>query len=373
MRKLLGFVVVAGLSALWLGGGAAPARAAEGKVGPDPKEVQEVLDKAMAYLKRSQNKDGSFSPKLAGPGVSALVVAGLLRNGRGPDDPLVAKTMAYLVKQVKADGGIYARGLANYTTCVALMAFKEANKKGKYDTIIKNASNFLKKLQDASDEKDPKFGGVGYDGKKRPDLSNTQYFIDALLAAGVPKDDPAIKRALKFVGRCQNIKGEENDQPFAKKATKDDAGGFVYIPDPDDKRHQTSEGGLRSLGGMTYGGLKTFLYAGVSKTDPRVKAAVNWIRRHYTLKENPGEGQSGMFYYYHTFAKAMDVWGEDRFKDAKGTAHDWRKELFEVLKKRQKEDGSWASDKKDPFYEQNPDLATAFAVLTLSYCKAPAK
>ena len=34
---------------------------------------------------------------------------------------------------------------------------------------------------------------------------------------------------------------------------------------------------------MTYTGLKTFLYAGVGKDDPRVKAAVDWIRRHYTL------------------------------------------------------------------------------------------
>ena len=34
---------------------------------------------------------------------------------------------------------------------------------------------------------------------KRPDLSNTQYFLEALLSAGVSKDDPAVQRAMKFI------------------------------------------------------------------------------------------------------------------------------------------------------------------------------
>src|SRR6185369_1674240 len=109
-----------------------------------------------------------------GPGVTAIVVAGLLRNGYGPDDPMVAKAMAYLEQSVKNDGGIYDKGLANYTTSVALMAFHEANKGGKYDKIIQNGSKFLKGLQTGGDPSDVKTGGVGYDGKSRPDLSNTQ-------------------------------------------------------------------------------------------------------------------------------------------------------------------------------------------------------
>ncbi len=363
-------VAVAVLAAWWL----QPARAADADVGPDPKEVQAVLDKAVAFLKKSQKEDGSFSAQKAGPGISALVVAALARNGISPDDPVVAKTIAYLEKKVQKDGGIYDKFLANYTTSVALMAFTEASSGGRYDTIIKNASNFLKSLQAAADEQDAKYGGVGYDAKSRPDASNTQYFIDGLLAAGVPKDDPAIQRALKFMSRCQNLPGEHNDQPFAKKATADDKGGLTYTPiDPDDSPHKTAGGGLRSLGGMTYAGLKSFLYAGVSKGDSRVEAALAWIRAHYTLDENPGMGQAGLYYYYHTFAKAMAALGEDRFADASGKKHDWRRELFEALKKRQREDGSWMNAKKDQFGEGDPNLATAFAVLSLSYCKAPKK
>jgi len=343
---------------------------------PNAKELQAVLDKARAFLKSRQGDDGSFSPKFAGagPGISALVAAALIRTGSSANDPLVAKTLGYLEKQVQEDGGIYNKFLANYTTSVAIMAFKEANKNGKYDTLIKNASAFIKKLQH-DDENNPTFGGFGYDGKKgRPDLSNSGFSVEALLAAGLSKDDPAVKKAMQFISRCQNLAGEFNDQPFAKKASKDDEGGFTYHPfDLDKNQYKTAAGGLRSLGGMTYSGLKSFLYAGVSKEDPRVKAAVNWMRRHYTLDENPGMGKAGLYYYYHTFAKAMEIWGENPFVDADGKKHNWRQELFDALRTKQGGDGSWRNQGEKTFAEDNPDLATAFALLSLSYCQVEKK
>ena len=55
-------------------------------------------------------------------------------------------------------------------------------------------AKFLKELQwdegEGKTQKDDFYGGAGYDSKSRPDLSNTQFFLDALVAAGVPKDDP---------------------------------------------------------------------------------------------------------------------------------------------------------------------------------------
>jgi squalene-hopene/tetraprenyl-beta-curcumene cyclase len=350
------------------------ARAAD--AGPSAKELQAVVRKGVDFLRTRQGSDGSFAPRLAGPGVSAVVAAALLRNGSSPEDPLVARTLAYLESRVQKDGGIYDKFLANYTTSVALMAFAEANRNGKYDNVIKRASEFLKGLQ-YDDSKvppsDPRYGGTGYEGKQRPDLSNTQYFLDALQAAGIPKDDPAVRRALHFVARCQNLAGPEaNDLPFAAKASPDDQGGLVYSPVEDDKgRDRTPQGGLRSAGAMTYAGLKSFLYAGIDKNDPRVQGALRWIRAHYTLDENPGMGQAGLFYYYHTFAKAMAALGEDQFEDAKGVKHDWRRELFEALKKRQRPDGSWVNAKDRAFGESTPDLATAFALLSLSYCQGP--
>ena len=63
---------------------------------------------------------------------------------------------------------------------------------------------------------------------------------------------------------------------------------------------------------MTYAGLKSMIYAGVGADDPRVKAALKWIQQHYDLSSNPGMGQAGLYYYYHTFAKALDAAGVRR-------------------------------------------------------------
>ena len=344
--------------------------------GPDPKELQTVLDSGYDYLKGKQAQDGSWMAEI-GPGMTALTAAALVKAGKTADDPVVAKAIKYVEGYVKKDGGVYARGLETYTTALAIVAFKECNADGKYDKVIEAAVKFLKGVQDSNgtDDKKLEFGGAGYGSGSRPDTSNTGFFVDALIAGGAGKDDAAVKKALVFLSRAQNLADDEfNNQPFAKKATDEDKGGFVYEPGAqnDEKSpKRTAAGGLRSEGGMTYVGLKSMLYAGVDKNDKRVKAAVEWVRKHYTLDENPGMKLSGLYYYYHVFAKAMDALGEDEFADAAGKKHAWRKELFDKLKGMQGKDGSWVNEDKNRAYMENkPELATAFAVLSLSYTKA---
>ena len=77
------------------------------------------------------------------------------------------------------------------------------------------------------DKSNPAYGGAGYGRNKRPDLSNTNFFLDALKAAGNGPDDEAVKKALIFVSRCQNLESEHNTLPFA---TKNPDGGFYYTP-----------------------------------------------------------------------------------------------------------------------------------------------
>jgi squalene-hopene/tetraprenyl-beta-curcumene cyclase len=110
------------------------------------------------------------------------------------------------------------------------------------------------------------------------------------------------------------------------------------------------------------------VFAGVGPDDPRVKAAVAWARKHYTLAENPGLGEAGLYYYYHLFAKALDAIGEDEFVDADGVRHDWRQELITELGRRQQSDGSWINT-DSRWLEGDPNLCTGFALLALSYCR----
>ena len=179
------------------------------------------------------------------------------------------------------------------------MAFQEANAKGRYDRTIKAGQEFLKTMQwDETEGKtrdDAFYGGAGYGGSNsRPDLSNTAFFIDALRETGLPADDPNLQKAIVFVSRCQNLKSEFNDQPWSSKVND---GGFVYTAanGGQSMAGKTPDGaGLRSYASMTYAGLKSMIYAGLTRDDPRVKAALTYIAHHYSLDENPGLGQQGL-------------------------------------------------------------------------------
>jgi squalene-hopene/tetraprenyl-beta-curcumene cyclase len=346
----------------------------------DRAAYDEVLRKALAYLRlHGQAEDGSFSKQI-GPGVTGVVLTGALQTGRvSPREPWVARGLKYLESFIKEDGGIYETRHDCYTTSVALMAFHAANRDGRYDKVIKDAQRYLKKIQwdegDSIDQENSFYGGIGYDSQKRPDLSNTQFAIEALMSTGTGSDDPAIQRALVFLSRSQNLRSEQNTAPFTAEIADEDRGGFIYSPagKPESKAGTTPAGGLRSYGSMTYAGLKSMLYAAVDKNDPRVAAAVHWLRRNWTVSENPGMGQVGLYYYYHTMAKTLATLGEDPFEDSDGKGHAWRLELFQELKRRQNEDGSWVNP-ADRWYEGDPNLVTGYVLMALSHCKhAPAK
>jgi squalene-hopene/tetraprenyl-beta-curcumene cyclase len=155
-------------------------------------------------------------------------------------------------------------------------------------------------------------------------------------------------------------------------------GGFYYTiaAGGSSQAGPTPDGGLRSYGSMTYAGLKSMIYAGVKKDDPRVVAAVNWIKKNYDLDVNPGMGANdpalkaaGLYYYYQTFAKSLSTMGIDELETADGKKHDWRKELIAELASRQQKDGSWINEESAKWREQDPNLSTGYALLALAYCK----
>jgi len=339
----------------------------------DAEAYAQAVDRAIDFLQsKGQAADGSFAAN-SGPGVTAVVAASLLRHGRTADDPFVARSLKYLEGFAQPDGGISRKNsmYRNYETSLALVCFATANGDHRYDKLIKNAEKFLKANQWTEDQgqepSSPNYGGAGYGKHKRPDLSNTQFLMDALKAAGAGPDDEAVKKALIFVSRCQNLESEHNTLPAA---SKNPDGGFYYTAAAggESQAGKTPDGGLRSYGSMTYAGLKSMIYAGVSQDDPRVKAALKWITQHYDLSNNPGMGTSGLYYYYHVFAKALDAAGVKELNDANGKKHDWRKELAAELIKRQQKDGSWVN-KDSRWLEGEPSLVTGYVLLTLAYCK----
>jgi squalene-hopene/tetraprenyl-beta-curcumene cyclase len=351
-------------------------------VGPNPDEWERVVDKAVMFLRSTQAEDGSWS-KEKSPGVTGVILTGLLQTGKvSPNDPMAEKALRYIESLVNTKAGHIAGKdpkpqLQNYVTAVNVMALSAA-KRDSYKQVIGDAAKFLGKLQwDEEEGKDPSndfYGGAGYDSKSRPDLSNTQFFLDALKAAGVPPNDPAYKRALVFVSRCQNLKGEHNDQPWAGKI---DDGSFIYSAaaggSTKTQDNPNPDGGLPGYGSMTYAGIKSLIYCGASKDDPRVKRAYQWIQKHYTVEENPGmpkpRAQWGLYYYYHTMAKCLDLLGIDEVVDAEGKKHDWRADITAAVAKRQRPDGSWLNE-QDRWMEGDANIVTGYTLMALSHCKA---
>jgi squalene-hopene/tetraprenyl-beta-curcumene cyclase len=338
----------------------------------DPAAIKAAIERGSKYLiEQGQAADGSFSSQV-GPAVTALAVTALAQSGTPADDPAVKKGLEYLLKFKSADGGIHTPDskVANYETSIAIMALAACNYGGRYAQDLQAAEAYLKGIQwDDAEGKgpdDPAYGGAGYGGKGRPDLSNTAFMIEALRSIGTSQNDPAIQRALAFVSRTQNLEGPHNPLPHP---AKNPDGGFFYTPanGGESQAGTTPSGGLRSYGSMTYAGLKSMIFAGLTKSDPRVKAATAWLRKHYTFAENPGLDDAGLFYYFHTAAKALDVLDESPFVDAAGKPHDWRAELSDAIIAKQKPDGSWVNDNAR-WMEGDPNLVTAYALLALSYC-----
>lgn len=360
---------------------------------PSALRAQQLINNGLAFLKAQQKPDGSWQGEKDPPALTAIVLKAFVQEAKyDANTDFVKKGYGKLLSYQPEDGGIYKDGLANYNTAIALSSLVAAEDpafKGRIDKAVA----YLKGLQWTektkpehpdkakrpplvAGEADPFYGGWGYGGlgrgAGRPDLSNVQMTIEALKDAGLSEDDPAFKNALKFVTRLQN-NSETNDAEWAG-----DDGGFIYSPSGDRTFESfageyTAPDGrrmLRSYGSMTYAGLKSMIYAGLTKDDPRVKAAWDWIGKNWTLDENPGMrlnkpemATQGLYYYYHTLAKALNAYNEPTITDPQGKAHDWRVELVDKLAKLQQPDGSWVGEKK--WMEDNPVLVTGFMVLAL--------
>lgn len=364
--------------------------------------ARDTADRAIEFL-RSQQDPASGGWNHRGdannlPAITALVCQGMLLDPRvDPSDPAVARGIDYVLSYAQPDGGIYDRSLPSYNTSISLSMLALA---GLPETAraIERARPFLISLQydesfDGSPESPdfnepvppshPYFGGVGYGKHSRPDLSNLGFFVQALHDTGLSTSDPAFEKAVAFISRVQML-DETNDQPYADGSQQ---GGFVYATTPDADSvdqfigqsqagyTQESVGGLgenartltrlRAYGSMTYVGFKSLIYADLSPDDPRVVAARGWIESNYTLKQNPGLGAQGQYYYYAALARALHAWGEPIV-----AGKDWREDITETLIGLQEPDGSFRP-LHERWMEGDEVLITAYALIAIETAMTP--
>ena len=344
-------------------------------------EIKIAIDKGLAWLKAQQKEDGSWSTT-DHPALTALPLLAFQREPTGrysaeqPD--FLKKGYDFLRSNAKPDGGIYNVGLSNYNTSVAMMTLL-ARSEPKDEPLIEAARKFVAGQQASGMAKPELDGGFGYGPtgaspkRQHPDLDNTLVALEALRAYANARPNKELaagkdlnwKAAIDFISRCQNLP-ETNQEPWAS-GDPANKGGFVYFPGFSNAGEQELPDGkkaLRSYGTITYAGLLSFIYADLPKNDQRLTATLDWLKKNYTLEENPGMGRAGLYYYLHLATKGLATAGIEKFATADGKKIDWPKEIATKLMNLQNPDGSWVNDTAR-WMEKDAVLVTCYSVMAL--------
>ena len=355
------------------------------EISVDQKNIRQAIEKGVKYLYQNQNATGWWTdselPALTGLALVALKMSNVSSLDAKYESER-RRAYDYLVSLAKSDGSIHDGRLINYNTACSLMAFSVSNDE-RYRALIEKARAYIAGSQidlgDSGKQDNPNDGGVGYNDKyDHSDMNNTLMAIEAmrLSESALQKKDQGKKllkhdldwKALEhFLASCQNLPELSNNPNLSNKA--EDRGGFIYHPGESKAGEVTDEKtkrvALRSYGSISYAGMMSFAYAKVSKDDERVSAVIDWLSNNYTLNENPGMGQEGLYYYFHLMSKALTAHGVKTLKGPESELIDWRNQLAVKLISLQNKDGSWKNSNKR-WMEGDSNLTTSYVLVALS-------
>ena len=351
MRKTLGVMILCGVSVA--------------ACAADVATIDAAIERGAKFLLAQQAEDGHWSdPQM--PALTALPVWALAGWTATPESAL-EKGVKFILSTQREDGGFYVpkpgrggSGLGNYNTSVCLSSLF-VSKKAPTAAMLK-AREYIASSQLTGD--DTYAGGFGYDKVSRrryADLSNTSYAMDAMrrtesleeLRTTGKRVDLDWGKALAFVDNLMKKEGP-------------DAGGAAYndrTPQGGSETNATGKVSLRAYGSMTYAAVLSMCHAKLDKSDPRVRQSLEYCEKYWSVDENPGMGNQGLFYFYDILARALSA---AQVEEVGG--HAWKKELAAKLMSLQKPDGSWFND-NNRFWEADPVLCTSFAVLCLQLCR----
>lgn len=362
IRRTLVALTAAALALLAVG--PAFAQGAEGAPKIDPQLVEKAnksVDKGLRWLRSQQKENGSYGDHVGLTAMALLAFADSHRDYNYDDGPFIARAADWLAAQSRADGAITGDATPTYNTALAIMALHAVDK-AKYKKQIEGGQAFLVRFQTDEDQKYDKshkfYGGIGYGGDERPDLSNLQYALEGLARTDYDPNSDVWEKAQVFVSRSQN-RSESNDQPWAGND-----GGFVYAPGQSPAGEK--DGKFLSYGAMSFAGLKSLIFTKAEKDDPRVQAVWEWIKKNYDFNQHPGMNTTSYYYYLQTAAGALEAFGTLNVPDAKGRERNWVADLLTRLLSLQKADGTWQNE-NPKYWEGNPLLATSRAIISINH------
>jgi len=392
LRLLIGLLLIASAS-----------RALAERPAATSAEIDRALARAVDYLAGQQSPDGAwrsnvYPPFKNGDALTPLVLMAIQAAADPRHEAALDAGCAYLAKLSAEFNNSDGLPLAYSAYTAAGAAIVLSERGPRYQPACRAWLDVLRSLQ--LDERlgwqpsDPFYGGWGYAPAPRvkpaadqplapltePNLSATVFALRALRAAGVPADAAEIRHALAFVERCQNFSTEAAS--LADSSPLDDGGFYFLLTDP--VRNKAGLAGadasgharFASYGSASLDGLRALALAGCSTNDPRNRAAWQWLAQNLSVDTHPGRyahdreaARPSLYYYYcHSLAEVLACQEAPSTLPGFDSRH-WSRALAEALAQRQQADGSWVNAAVD-VRENDPLVATAFAVRALALCQA---
>ena len=317
-------------------------------------QVRQSIDRAVSYLERQQNRNGSWQEYNGFPGgVTALCTLALLNAGVSPEDPRVEAALSRLRT---------LRPAQTYVTSLQTMVFCAAQPK-KDLLLIRQNVKWLESTQITSGERR---GGWSYPSQARGtggDPSNTQFAMLALYEAeraGVKVNQRTWQLALQYWQSLQNPDGS-----------------WAYIK------------GRPGTGSMTCAGITSAVIAsgqlntgdaeivdgevrccGTQNINQMIENGLNWLERNFSVHTNPTNAvgpersESNLLYYLYGIERTGRMTAQRFVGD-----HDWYREGSDMLVRNQDAlSGYW---KGSGLAESDPLIGTSFGLLFLAKGRRP--
>jgi len=285
-------------------------------------EAERAIERGLAYLAKSQNRDGSWGSQYQAAITSLGLMSFMLKGHfpkKGPHGPALDKAVRFLIRRAKEGGGYFGGNM--YEHGLATLAMAEVwgmSDRTEIRDTLKQAVAVILRSQSAS-------GGWRYHPEPRDaDISVTVMQIVALVSAkeaGIYVPKTTVDRAIAYV----------------KKLQVHFTGGFGYTS-------AQQEGFAR-----TAAGAMSLLMCGLKPESREVKSALGYLNRYPEKKFKDEQ----WFYYAHYYAvQAMYQAGE-------GYYGKWYPQIRAALLRRQQSDGSWQGGSGGSAY------ATGMSILVL--------
>ena len=316
--------------------GQAPPPSTAPTTAPAPDRVDASVARALEYLAKRQNPDGSFSAGEHRVAVGGLSVMAFLACGHTPGAGryglVVRNGVDFLLAQAQPDGylgkshakGMYDQGIVTLVLAEAYGVEPDDARRRRLFDVLTRAVRLIVDAQ-AVPKPDAYVGGWRYARDARDsDISLSGWNALALRAArdaGVDVPKEAVQKAVGFLLKCYN----ERER------------GFSYQP-----------GGNAQLGPTGIGLLGLYLLDGASR--PELAASAQFLSQA-TINANT------RFLYYSVYYVTQAAYQAGGATWAKVSG-----QTLPLLLGTQAPDGSWPKAAEEP----GEAYATAMAVLTLS-------